>query len=68
MKQIIYEVHSDLDENNIKESFQGRGSKQQAIAYAKNNRSDLTYVDKVIFNDIDETYEYEGCVWAYNWE
>lgn len=66
-KEIYYDVHSDCNENNIFESFMGRGAKQKAIAYAKRNKDEMTYVDRAVhYIDCDE-WEYE-CVWSYSWE
>jgi len=65
MKRIFYDVHSDVDENNLYASFDGKGSKQRAIAYAKEHKVDETWVEKVIFDDVLEEYEYLDSVWAY---
>lgn len=42
--EYIYEVHSDVNENNIYTEF---GNEQEAIDYAKRNSPDKTYVEKV---------------------
>jgi len=68
MIKTYYEVHSDENENNIFESFDGKGAKQKAIAYAKRNREELTWVDKVYYNTKTEEYDYADCVWCYSWE
>ena len=66
MEKIIYEVHSDCDEDNLFRCFEGRGSKQAAVAYAKRNKEGMTWVDKVIINPEDDSYEYCGAVWNYS--
>lgn len=51
---ISYVVHSDSDENNVLQEFYGRGSKQQAIKYAKSWGQKDIFVEKVSrFNDFD---------------
>lgn len=64
--EYIYEVHSDVNENNIYTEF---GNEQEAIDYAKNNIADETYVEKVEVvvdengNIIDETGRI--FIWSY---
>ena len=65
MKQIFYEVHSDLNPSYALKCFEGKGSKQASIAFAKANKDKLTYVDRVVYYTPEEEYEYE-CV--YDWE
>lgn len=67
MKEVFYDVHSEMDENNVFESFYGKGAKQKAIAYAKRNKDEMTYVDRVVHYISSDNWEYE-CVWAYDWE
>lgn len=62
----FYEVHSDCDENNIRECFEGKGAKQAAVAYAKRNKEEMTWVDRVTEYE-DGDYEYE-CIWSYDVE
>ena len=40
----VYIVHSDIDENNIYAEF---ATEEEAIDYARRNKDELTYVDKV---------------------
>lgn len=42
MKHIIYEVHSDENENNLFCQFFGKGSKNAAIGYAKRHKDEKT--------------------------
>lgn len=42
--EYIYEVHSDVDENNIYAEF---GNEQEAIEYARRNIADKTWVEEV---------------------
>ena len=68
-----YEVHSDCNENNIHELFL---NKDEAIKYAKNNSFDETFVEehdayiehdeKDIIEIIDEEYQNNYVIWAYN--
>lgn len=64
--EYIYEVHSDVNENNIYTEF---GNKQEAIDYARDNSADETYVEKVEVvvdengNIIDETGRIS--IWSY---
>lgn len=37
IERIVYEVHSDVDENNVFNQFEGKGARKQAIDYAKKN-------------------------------
>lgn len=62
----FYDVHSDVNENNVFEEFMGSGAKQAAIAYAKRNKAEQTWVDKVEYDQISGNYtgSYE-CVWNY---
>ena len=60
MKHAIYAVHSDNDEINVGQEFEGRGSKQAAISYAKRNRDEKTWVERIIFDTTTEEYEYPG--------
>lgn len=46
----IYVVHSDLNENNIYAEFK---DEKEAIEYARRNKDELTYVDRVEV-DLDE--------------
>lgn len=62
MTKIYYEVHSDADENNLFCSFEGKDARQNALSYAKDHKDELTWVDKVIYN---EDYEYVGAIWNY---
>ena len=57
-----YVVHSDVDENNIKKEFD---NKEDAIEYAKDNRNDETWVDKVTYN-LDTNEEETETIWTYN--
>ncbi len=68
MKQVIYAVHSDVDENNVGCEFTGRGSKQKAIKYAKENIGDKTWVEKLEFDTNTEQYEYCGGIFSYDEE
>lgn len=61
MKEIIYEVHSDMNENNVFACFNGKGAKQKAIAYAKRNSSEKTWVDRVEY--VNGNYQNYECVW-----
>ena len=68
MRTYCYVVHSDVDENNIgNQDFFGRGSKQAAIKYAKENGN--CWVDRVALvdgeYDLDEEPE---TVWSYIWD
>lgn len=68
MKRIIYEVHSDENENNLFATFYGKGAKQAAIRYAKDNKDEKTWVDKVQYDTCTEDYQYLGGVWNYSEE
>ncbi len=61
-----YQVHSDCNENNIFNEFCGKGAKQAAIKYAKDNIDQMTWVDRVEYDNNDElTGDYET-VWSYD--
>lgn len=64
-KRIMYQVHSDENENNLFCEFYGTGAKQSAVAYAKEHRDEKTYVYKFKYNDRTEDYQYLDCVWDY---
>lgn len=53
---VVYVVHSDCNENNVLCEFTGRGSKQEAIAYAKRwgIQEQQIFIDRVV---LDENYE-----------
>ena len=65
---IIYEVHSDTNENNIYNDFSGRGAKQAALSYAKRNIEFQTWVDRVEIDDETEECIYAETVWSYDEE
>lgn len=76
MKEIYYNVHSEREDGDLCasliRSFNGRGAKQKAIAYAKSlSESAHAYVDRVVQRVVDSEFgvewEYE-CVWSYDWE
>ena len=66
---VSYVVHSDTNENNVLEEFSGRGSKQQAIAYAKrwidSDPKDYIWVDKIYRAETtEEVINVEENVWS----
>lgn len=65
---IIYEVHSDIDENNIYNDFFGRGAKQAALSYAKKCIEFQTWVDRVEIDDETEEYIDSETIWSYDEE
>ena len=65
----VYIVHSDIDENNIYAEF---ATEEEAIEYARRNKDDLTYVDRVEValdeeGDIIEEFGSET-IWVYDEE
>ena len=59
--EVHYVVHSDVDENNIKQEFD---TEEKAIEYARENKVDETWVDEVIY--YPETNEEEvETIWTY---
>ena len=65
----VYIVHSDIDENNIYAEFR---TEEEAIDYARRNKDELTYVDKVEValdedGDIIEMFDSET-IWVYDEE
>lgn len=65
----VYIVHSDIDENNIYAEF---ATEEEAIDYARRNKDELTYVDKVEValdedGDIIEEFDSET-IWVYDEE
>ena len=59
----VYEVHSDIDENNLYSEFD---NKDEAIEYAKScaTEENTMWVDKVEYdNETDEFVDYEE-VWS----
>ena len=64
-----YIVHSDINENNIYSEFE---KEEDAIAYARKHKDELTYVDKVEValdedGEIIEMFDSET-IWVYDWE
>ena len=68
MVRIIYEVHSDENENNLYNTFYGQGAKQAALSYAKSHKDEKTFVDKLRYDTLTEDYQWCGLVWCYDWE
>jgi hypothetical protein len=65
----VYIVHSDVNENNIYAEFE---TEEEAIDYARRNKDELTYVDKVEValdedGDIGEMFDSET-IWVYDEE
>lgn len=65
----VYIVHSDINENNIYAEF---ATEEEAIDYARRNKDELTYVDKVEAaldeeGDIIEMFDSET-IWVYDEE
>lgn len=64
--EYIYEVHSDVDENNIYAEF---GTEQEALDYARNNVAKKTWVDEVevAVNEYGDIVDETGRVfiWSY---
>jgi len=65
----VYIVHSDINENNIYAEF---ATEAEALEYARRNKDELTYVDKVEValdeeGDIIEMFDSET-IWAYDEE
>lgn len=63
----IYIVHSDINENNIYSEF---ATEEEAIDYARRNKDELTYVDKVEVvldedGEIIEMFDSET-IWVYD--
>lgn len=66
MYAVKYIVHSDINENNIYDEFDNR---EEAIAYAKDNAVEQTFVDAVAveLNDFGEVVDEYGSevIWSY---
>lgn len=66
MINTIYVVHSDVDENNISENF---NFAEEAIAYAKDNIADQTWVEAIEleYNDFGEVVDEldKEIIWSY---
>lgn len=66
-EEIIYTVHSDVDENNIMREFD---DKEAAIKYAKENAVDETWVEKLVLFYDDNDYLIDEStpevIWAYD--
>lgn len=65
----VYIVHSDINENNIYAEFE---TEEEAIEYARRNKDELTYVDRVEValdeeGDIIEEFDSET-IWVYDEE
>ena len=63
----VYIVHSDINENNIYSEFE---TEEEAIAYARKYKDELTYVDKVEValdedGEIIEMFDSET-IWVYD--
>lgn len=60
---IIYEVHDEKQDNLVVQFFTGHGSKQRAIKAAK--ALEAGWVERVIYTESTDSYEYDGGVWDY---
>lgn len=61
-EKVLYVVHSDMDENNLRQEFEELAD---ALNYAKDNIDSLTYIEEVVMDTEEDVIYSTEVIWSY---